>query len=110
MALPPPNQQEGTTAHAMAEQGRADLRAALSSGDMTLDGLFAAVDAEDGPGGRIAGHMHIHSALLALPKIGEKRADAILTKMGWSHDRHVDTLGVRQREKLVEAVSEAQGY
>jgi ribosomal protein S13 len=49
--------------------------------------------------------MHLRGALIALPKIGEVKADSILDELGWSADRHIDTLGVNQREQLIEAVA-----
>lgn len=79
---PPIDPAVGSAALAEAEQARADLRAALSSGGMTLQALFEAADQEEGGSGRVIGHMHLHSVLVSLPKIGEKKAEKILRSEG----------------------------
>jgi hypothetical protein len=103
--LPPLDQEAGAEAEAEAEAGRRDLKTALSSGELTLQGLFDASDSESGDSGRVAGHMHIRAALLALPHIGDTKADAILDSVGIAGDKHVDAIGSDQRKKLEEAVN-----
>ena len=104
--MEPLDQQEGATAHAEAEAARRDIKAALASGELTLAGVFEAADAEpNGESHRVVGHMHIRSALLALPNVGTVRADHLLEEAGLAGDRHIASLGSQQREKLLELVA-----
>lgn len=105
--LPPPNQREGATAHSEAEAGRREMKKALSTGGMTLQGLFDASDSEEKGQPKIAGHMHLRAALLALPKIGDKKANKILDGLGLAHDTHVAKVGKRQRKAVIQGVFDA---
>lgn len=45
--------------------------------------------------------MRVRSLLLALPHVGPKRADAMLTKAGIDPSRTVARIGPKQRERLL---------
>lgn len=103
--LPPPDPEAGGLAESEAEQGRRDLEAAMQSGELSLAGLFDASGQEsEEHGHRIAGHMHLKRALLALPHIGEIRANEILDALNLDGGEHIDQVGTQQQAALVEAV------
>lgn len=108
--LPAPDPAEGQAAASQAAAARRDFSEALSNGEMSLLGLFemAGDETANQQTERPAGHMHIRAALLALPKIGEKTADRILSEVGIQGDRHIDSIGTQQRDALTRAVSDAQ--
>lgn len=95
----------GAAAESAAEQARRDARQALTDGGLNLHGLFEMADQEkDEEGSRVIGHMHLRGALLALPWIGETKADAVLEECGLEADRHVASLGSHQRDQIILAV------
>lgn len=103
----PVDQAQGTESASEAAQARRDIEGQLTDGSLTLTDLFQMSDAETGDSHRTVGHMHLRAALLALPGIGEVKADAILAEVGIKGDRHIDSLGSKQREKLAAAVDAA---
>jgi hypothetical protein len=102
------DQAEGTTAASDQAQARRELLAQASDGSLTLDDLFQAADQEDSGDHRIAGHIHLRAALLALPGIGDAKADAILEEVGVDGEKHLAAVGARQRKQLADAVQEHQ--
>lgn len=102
-ALPPPDPAEGEAALIQADEARTAASNELSEGSLTLEELFAQVD-EEGPRKQL-GHMHLRHALVALPHIGETRADEILETVGLEGDRHLDTVGSHEQESLLEEAS-----
>lgn len=78
---------------------RAQLRAKLKSGEMTLAELFEV----ETPA---AQKMRVKSALTAVPGIGAVTADRIMAAARVRGDgkRRIQGLGARQREKIVELV------
>jgi hypothetical protein len=108
-SLPPPDPAAGEQAAQAAEAARRDVESQLSSGSLDLTGLFAMNEQERTAGGpRHVGHMHLRAALLALPHIGEKKADEILTEVSIPADRHIDDIGTQEQQKLSEAVAAQQ--
>lgn len=105
--LPPPDPAAGEQAAAAAEDARDQVELQLSQGQLDLAGVFSQLDAETGTGHHQIGHMHARALLLALPKIGEKRANEILDGLGIAHDEHIDVLGANQRQALIDAVAAA---
>jgi hypothetical protein len=105
MTLPTPDPAEGAAAEAHAAQARRSALAAVSAGSVTLAELFDQVEAEE-PKHQL-GHIHLRAALLALPHIGEIRADRILDEAGLASDTHLAELGIHQRAGLI-ALAEAE--
>jgi hypothetical protein len=99
------DQAEGTTASSETAAARRETLGQVTDGSLGLADLFQMAEGESGDSGRIIGHMHIRAALLALPGIGDKKADAILADVGVEGDRHIATLGSNQRDALVAAVA-----
>jgi len=105
--LPAPDPAEGEAAEKAAAAARATASANLTAGTLDLAGLFAAVDQEKTAGKYVLGHMHAKHALVALPKIGDVKADEILDGLGIKHEEHLDVLGAEQRRALEQAVIDA---
>ncbi len=105
--LPAPDPAEGAAAESQAAEARSSALGELSEGDLTLEELFRAVDDEE-PAHQL-GHIHVRAALLALPQIGETRADEILEAVGLEGDRHLDTIGSLEQEALLAEVAQHQG-
>lgn len=103
--LPPPDPAAVNAAAQAAAQAREAVEEQLTAGTLDLAGLFAQVDAETDH--HVIGHMHVRAALLALPKIGDVKANAILDWLGIKHDEHIDVLGATQRQDLANAVAAA---
>lgn len=104
MTLPTPDPAQGAAAEAQAAEARRTALDAVTAGSLTLDELFAQVDAED-PHHQL-GHIHARALLLALPHIGEVKADEILDGLGIKHDEHIDVLGGQQRAAIGQAVTD----
>jgi hypothetical protein len=100
---PPLDPAAGTAANVAAGAARDAAEASLKDGSLDLVGLFAQERAEEGTQ---LGHMNIKRALVALPHIGDVRADEILASLGIEGGRNLDTLGAHQREAIEQAVSE----
>jgi hypothetical protein len=103
--LPPPNPEEGAAAEAQAAEARRSALDELTAGSLTLGELFDEVELEDPK--RQLGHIHLRAALLALPHIGETKADEIIAAVNLERDRHLDTIGVEQQAHLERLVADA---
>lgn len=123
--LPEPDPAVGSAFAEEAAQARRDIEQSLSDGNSTLDSVFSMVDNErdEGSPHRIAGHMNVKAALIALPNIGEKRAYEILNAVFgeeltqqadgemtavW-HSMNLDEVGNHQRQRLAEEVAKYTG-
>lgn len=103
--LPAPDPAEGEAAEAAANKERDEAVEALSGGSYTLAELFENVDKEGEH--HVLGHMHVRAALLALPGIGDVKADAILSDLGIEGSEHLDVLGSDERAAIIEAATSA---
>jgi hypothetical protein len=107
--LPTPDPAAGEAAAQEAAQARQDIEAKLGDGSMTLTDLFGMSDQESGDSHRVAGHMHVKAALIALPHIDEVRANEILDAAGVAHDHHIDAVGSEQRSQIETAAASYTG-
>lgn len=115
-ALPPPDQHAASEAAREANARREEAERLLSDGSTTIEELFAEVDAErerdlhlgEGDQHRHLGHMHLRAALLAVPHIGEVKADQIIEAAGLKGDQRLDDIGSRQQAHVVELVAQHQ--
>lgn len=105
---PVPDPAVGHAAETAADEARRAAEQSLKDGSLDLAGLFSQVDAEDDAGTRTYGHMHIRAALLALPHIGDVKANKILDELGIKHDEHLDVLGSQERQDIINAVQAEQ--
>ena len=74
---------------------RAQIRAELKKGNMSLEEVLA--NAED----EVIGKMRVAYLLESLPRIGKVRARQIMEEIGIDENRRVQGLGVRQKEALL---------
>lgn len=99
MALPTLTEEERKAALAKAtaaRSARADLKARVKRGEVTLDAVLASEDP-------IVLRMRVHELLTALPKIGPAKAKRLMARCHVSESRRVGGLGENQRKALVAA-------
>jgi len=82
-----------------ARRARADLRAALSSGEMTLADALARSDDD------LVGGIKVKAIITALPGLGKVKAYRLMDEIGIAENRRLRGLGRRQREALLAALS-----
>lgn len=99
MATPPqltPEQRAAALAKAAeARAARADIKARLKMGSMTLKD---ALDSDD----ENVGKLKVVAMLESLPGIGKKKARDVMDEVGIAENRRVQGLGAQQRAALLE--------
>ena len=98
MALPELTDEQKRQALKKAQEvrsKRAQIRAELKKGNMSLEEVLA--NAED----EVIGKMRVAYLLESLPRIGKVRARQIMEEIGIDENRRVQGLGVRQKEALL---------
>jgi hypothetical protein len=98
MALPELTDEQKRQALKKAQEvrsKRAQIRARLKKGEMTLDKVLANADDD------VIGKMRVAYLLESLPRIGKVRARQIMEEIGIDENRRVRGLGVRQKEALL---------
>jgi len=98
MALPELTDEQKRQALKKAQEvrsKRAQIRARLKKGEMTLDEVLANADDD------VIGKMRVAYLLESLPRIGKVRARQIMEEIGIDENRRVRGLGVRQKEALL---------
>jgi hypothetical protein len=98
MALPELTDEQKRQALKKAQEvrsKRAQIRARLKKGEMTLDEVLANADDD------VIGKMRVAYLLESLPRIGKVRARQIMEEIGIDENRRVQGLGVRQKEALL---------
>ena len=101
MALPQLTDEQRKAAlekSAQARHARAELRANIKSGKVTLEEVL---DSDD----PIANRMKVSALIESLPGYGKAKATKIMDELGISASRRVKGLGARQREQLLEVLS-----
>ena len=93
--LTPEQRQQALEKAAEARRKRAELKAQLKSGNMSL----ATVLAKDSD--ETVGKMKVSSVLESLPATGKVRARKIMEKLDISPSRRVRGLGSKQKEALL---------
>ena len=99
MALPPltPDQRAAALEKAArARKERAEVKARLKKGDLTLSQVL-----KDGQTDDILGKMKVSALLEAVPGIGKVRARQIMDELAISESRRVRGLGSKQASALV---------
>lgn len=102
MALPhlTPEEREAALSKAFAaRRARADVKAALKSGDRSLSDVLSSSDDE------ALGKMKVFDLLRSLPGVGDRRAEALMAELGIAASRRIKGLGVHQRSALLERFS-----
>ncbi|HOO29460.1 MAG TPA: integration host factor, actinobacterial type [Bacillota bacterium] len=98
MALPELTDEQKREALKKAQEvrsKRAQIRAELKKGNMSLEEVLANADDE------VIGKMRVAYLLESLPRIGKVRARQIMEEIGIDENRRVQGLGVRQKEALL---------
>ncbi len=101
MALPQltdEQRKEALAKAAEARHARAELRANIKSGKVTLEEVLNSDDP-------VATRMKVSALIESLPGYGKAKAAKIMDELGISATRRVKGLGARQREQLVEALT-----
>jgi hypothetical protein len=93
--LTPEQRQQALEKAAEARRKRAELKAQLKSGNLSL----ATVLAKDGD--EMVGKMKVSSVLESMPGVGKVRARKIMEKLDISASRRVRGLGSKQKDALL---------
>ncbi|HYT25672.1 MAG TPA: integration host factor, actinobacterial type [Actinomycetota bacterium] len=93
--LTPEQRQQALEKAAEARRKRAELKAQLKSGNLTL---ATVLDKEDD---ETVGKMKVASVLESLPGVGKVRARKIMEKLDISASRRVRGLGSKQKDALL---------
>ena len=103
MATPPrltPEQREAALAKAAAARAaRADIKARLKMGSLTLAEALRSDDEN-------IAKIKVVSLLESLPKLGKVKARRIMEEVGMADNRRVQGLGAQQRAALLERLGE----
>lgn len=83
---------------AAARHARAELREQIKNGEVSVEEVLNSDDP-------IASRMKVSTLIESLPGYGKAKAAKIMDELGISQSRRVQGLGVRQREKLLEALT-----
>jgi len=100
--MTPEKQAIGTAAALAARAARKTMLAQLAAGDITLDDVWQLVDAKT----KYAVRTSTRALLRNLPGVGRHRIAEVLDKLGVEPDRHIGTLGTRQRAAFAAAAAE----
>jgi outer membrane protein TolC len=84
---------------AQARKARADIKAQLKSGKLTLEQLLGR------SGDDIVGKMKASNVLESLPGVGKVRARKIMEELDISATRRIRGLGAKQRTQLLDRFS-----
>ena len=98
MTLPPrtPEQRAADLEKAAAVRtARAEVKASLKAGTVSLPGVLAAGADDD-----LFGKIKVVSLLESMPGVGKVRAGQIMERLGIAEDRRVRGLGPNQRQAL----------
>lgn len=102
MALPeltPEQKREALKKAQEVRSKRAQVRADLKAGNMTLEGVLNKAEDE------VIGKMRVAYLLESLPRIGKVRSRQIMVEIGIDESRRVQGLGVRQKEALLKRLA-----
>jgi hypothetical protein len=93
--LTPEQRQQALEKAAEARRKRAELKAQLKSGNMSLNTVLAKDSDET------VGKMKVSSVLESMPGVGKVRARKIMEKLDISASRRVRGLGSKQKDALL---------
>lgn len=99
MTIPPlsdEQRQQARTAATEARRRRAEIKAALRSGERTLSETLALADSDD-----VVAHAKVLDVLKALPRVGAVRAAAVMERLDIAANRRLRGLGKHQTAALI---------
>jgi hypothetical protein len=95
-----PEQREAALAKAAeARRMRAEIKALLSTGSLTLGEVFERADGDD-----IVAGTKVASILVSLPGMGKIKTKRLMEEHGIADNRRIRGLGARQRQTLLDLV------
>jgi hypothetical protein len=95
-----PEQREAALAKAAeARRMRAEIKALLSTGSLTLGEVFERADSND-----IVAGTKVVSILVSLPGMGKIKTKRLMEEHGIADNRRIRGLGARQRQTLLDLV------
>jgi len=103
VTLPPTDaalRHAAVTAAVAARQHRASVRQAIKEGQWDIHRLLHEADCDP-----VLARMRMKDLVTAFPGLGPARTDALLISLKIAPERRVGTLGARQRERLLTALS-----
>ena len=78
-----------------ARRRRADLKSKVRTGEISLSQALDVAATDD-----VLAHVKVVDLLKALPRVGEKRAGVVMTRLDIAPNRRIRGLGRRQVERL----------
>jgi hypothetical protein len=101
--LPPMSDDQRADALAKAgaaRRQRAEIKALLKTGSLTLDEVFERAETDD-----IVAGTKVYPLLASMPRMGKIKAKRLMEELGIAENRKIRGLGRRQREDLLAAFS-----
>lgn len=96
-----PEQRAGALVKAAAaRKARADIRASLKNGGMTVAELIKDAEASD-----LTGGMKVSAVIQSLPGMGKAKTAGLMGRLGIPENRRVRGLSARQRSELEKALA-----
>lgn len=95
--LTPEQRQQALEKAAEARRKRAELKAQLKSGNVSLASVLSRANNDD-----TVGKMKVSNVLESLPGVGKVRARKLMEKLDISASRRVRGLGAKQRDALLD--------
>lgn len=86
---------------AASRKARAEIKEKLKSGAISFTDLCNQAQSDE-----VAGKIKVLSVLESLPRVGKVKARSLLEYAGVSETRRLQGLGKKQREKLLERLSD----
>ena len=99
--LPPMTEEQREAAlvkAAAARRERAEIKALLKTGSLTLAEVFERADSDD-----IVAGTKVYPLLASMPRMGKVKAKRLMEEQGIAENRKIRGLGVRQRQLLLDA-------
>jgi len=85
---------------AAARRQRAEIKALLKTGSLTLDEVLERAETDD-----IVAGTKVYPLLASMPRMGKIKAKRLMEELGIAENRKIRGLGRRQREDLLAAFS-----
>lgn len=86
---------------AAARRARAELKADLRAGRVTVGEVLARADHDD-----VVGRTRVTALLESLPNVGKVRAQRLMERLEISPSRRLRGLGANQRDKLLQTLGD----
>ena len=101
--LPPMSDQQRALAlekAAAARRRRAEIKALLKTGSLTLAEVFEQAEVDD-----VVAGTKVYPLLASMPRMGKIKATRLMEELGIPNNRKIRGLGPRQRENLLNTLA-----